>query len=312
MNDDEPVEAVAVAAALEYTPDWLRWITRVSIVFGIIGIAVTAWIVGVGTIFERLRAIGPWFLVLLAAEATATCCDEAGIYWHSLAEALRRHGLDYLSAPLNMTASVGGTLGVGGIDINSPRLGCSADQALAIKIVTPTGEVLECSEKENTWWFNRVLLGYGQFGIITEATLRIRPFTPLTMRYFYYGDLLTAMEDLVMLCDEDAADYTGILTMLDRAVNLLVAFDSEEREKAFFKKWRPRLRGFGELGFASTRACTTRSDPGSSGKRSTFWTESAPCCRSSSRPIICAMERSWTVRWSSLRRSGNSGAEGRW
>ena len=110
---------------------------------------------------------------------------EAGIYWHSLAEALRRHGLDYLSAPLNMTASVGGTLGVGGIDINSPRLGCSADQAVAIKIVTPTGDILECSEKENTWWFNRVLLGYGQFGIITEATLRIRTFTPLTMRYFF-------------------------------------------------------------------------------------------------------------------------------
>jgi FAD/FMN-containing dehydrogenase len=175
---------------------------------------------------------------------------EAGIYWHTLAEALRRQGLDYLSAPLNMTASVGGTLGVGGIDINSPRLGCSADQALAIKVVTPTGEVLECSADENNWWFDRVLLGYGQFGIITEATLRIRPFTPLTMHYFYYNDLLSAMEDLVMLCDEDAADYTGILTMLDRAVNLLVAFDSEEREKAFFKKWRPRLRGFGELGFA--------------------------------------------------------------
>ncbi|MDA8101070.1 MAG: FAD-binding oxidoreductase [Nitrospiraceae bacterium] len=176
---------------------------------------------------------------------------EAGIYWHSLAEALRRHGLDYLSAPLNMTSSVGGTLGVGGIDINSPRLGCSADQALAIKIVTPTGEILECSESENAWWFNRVLLGYGQFGVITEATLRIRHFTPLTMHYFYYGDLRTAMEDLVMLCDEDAADYAGILTMLDRAVNLLVAFDTDERERAFFTTWRKRLRGFGELGFAA-------------------------------------------------------------
>jgi FAD binding domain len=175
---------------------------------------------------------------------------EAGIYWHSLAESLRRRGMDYLSAPLNMTSSVGGTLGVGGIDINSPRLGCSADQALAIKIVTPTGEILECSADENAWWFNRVLLGYGQFGVIVEATLRIRPFTPLTMHYFYYGDLRTAMEDLVMLCDGDAADYTGILTMLDRAVNLLVAFDSGEREQAFFAKWRSRLRGFGEFGFA--------------------------------------------------------------
>ncbi|MFC1820757.1 FAD-binding oxidoreductase [Thermodesulfobacteriota bacterium] len=110
---------------------------------------------------------------------------EAGIYWHSLAETLRRKGLDYLSAPLNLTASVGGTLSVGGIDINSPLLGCSADQAVSLQVVTPTGEILECSELQNSELFERVLLGYGQFGIITEATLKIRPFTPITMHYFY-------------------------------------------------------------------------------------------------------------------------------
>ncbi len=188
--------------------------------------------------------------VLSIDKENLTVRTEAGIYWHSLAESLRRHNLDYLSAPLNLTSSVGGTLNVGGIDINSPRLGCSADQALSLRIVTPTGEMLECSERENAWWFNRVLLGYGQFGVITEATLRIRPYTPLSMHYFYYGDLRTAMEDLVMVSEEDAADYMGILTMLDRAVNLLVAFDSDEREKKFFETWRSRIRGFGETGFA--------------------------------------------------------------
>jgi hypothetical protein len=65
-------------------------------------------------------------LTIDSEKMTVRC--EAGIYWHSLAESLRRHDLDYLSAPLNMTSSVGGTLGVGGIDINSPRLGCSADR----------------------------------------------------------------------------------------------------------------------------------------------------------------------------------------
>ncbi len=179
-----------------------------------------------------------------------TARTEAGIYWHSLAEALRRHGLDYLSAPLNLTASVGGTLGVGGIDINSPRLGCSADQCVACKVVTPTGEIVECSEAENRELFERVLLGYGQFGVITEATMKIRPFTPITMHYFYYDSLPTAMEDLKMLAREDAADYVGILTMMDRAINLLVAFDSDEREKDFFDNWRSRINGHGEFGFA--------------------------------------------------------------
>ncbi len=179
-----------------------------------------------------------------------TVRTEAGIFWHSLAEGLRRHGLDYLSAPLNLTSSVGGTLGVGGVDINSPRLGCSADQAVALQVVTPTGDIMECSESENRDLFERVLLGYGQFGVITEATLKIRRYTPIAMRYYYYGSLRTAIEDLQLIAREDAADYSGILTMLDKAVNLLVAFDSDDRERDFTAHHERRLRGHGEFGFA--------------------------------------------------------------
>ena len=174
---------------------------------------------------------------------------EAGIFWHQLAETLRRYGFDYLSAPLNLTSSVGGTLGVGGIDINSPRLGCSADQCLALKVVTPTGEIVECSETENSNLMDRVLLGYGQFGVITEATMRIRKFTPIIMKYLYYSSLRTAMEDLQFIAREDAADYSGILTIMDKAINLLVAFDSDEREREFELRWRRQLRGHGEANF---------------------------------------------------------------
>ncbi|MGQ0512682.1 MAG: FAD-binding oxidoreductase [Betaproteobacteria bacterium] len=188
--------------------------------------------------------------VLAVDRDRRTVRTEAGIFWASLAEALRRHGMDYLSAPLNLTSSVGGTLGVGGIDVNSPRLGCSADQALALQVVTPMGEIVECSDTENPELFQRVILGYGQFGVITEATLAIRPYTPLKMRYFYYSSLRTAIEDLQRLDREDASDYSGILTMMDKAITLLVAFDSDEREAAFEARWRAGLRGSGEAGFA--------------------------------------------------------------
>ena len=47
----------------------------------------------------------------------------------------------------------------------------------------------------------------------------------------------------------DAADYCGILTMIDKAINLLVAFDSDERERAFFANWAPALRGSNEIVF---------------------------------------------------------------
>ena len=179
-----------------------------------------------------------------------TVRTEAGIFWHSLAEELRRQNLDYLSAPLNLTSSVGGSLGVGGIDVNSPRLGCSADQALALQVVTPTGEIVECSDTCNAELFQRVILGYGQFGVITEATLKIRRYTPVRMHYFYYASLQIAIEDLQLLDRNDATDYSGILTIMDSAVNLLVAFDTDEREASFAAHWRSRLRGHGEFGFA--------------------------------------------------------------
>ncbi len=187
--------------------------------------------------------------VLAIDAAGLTVRTQAGIFWHSLAEELRRENLDYLSAPLNLTSSVGGTLGVGGIDVNSARLGCSADQAVALQVVTPTGEIVECSDTHNAELFERVILGYGQFGVITEATLKVRPYTPLRMHYYYYSSLRTAIEDLQLLDRNDASDYSGILTILDCAVNLLVAFDSVEREAAFRARWESRLRGHGEFGF---------------------------------------------------------------
>ncbi|MES0371557.1 MAG: FAD-binding oxidoreductase [Mariprofundaceae bacterium] len=185
-----------------------------------------------------------------------TVRTQAGIFWHHLAETLRRDDLDYLSAPLNLTSSVGGTLGVGGIDVNSSKHGCSADQAVSLQVVTPTGEIIECSDDENSELFERIILGYGQFGIITEATLRIRHYTPLRMHYFYYSSLSHAVEDLLMIDAAKSCDYSGILTMMDSAITLLVAFDCQdgssdggEREAAFMRNMKPKLRGYGELMF---------------------------------------------------------------
>ncbi|HEX9395773.1 MAG TPA: FAD-binding oxidoreductase [Burkholderiales bacterium] len=175
---------------------------------------------------------------------------EAGIFWAALAEHLRRSGLDYLSAPLNLTSSVGGTLGVGGIDVNSPQLGCSADQALALQVVTPTGEIVECSDAQNAELFQRAILGYGQFGVITEATLRVRRYTPLRMRYYYYTSLRAAIEDLQMLDAGEASDYSGILTMMDKAITLLAAFDTDERERNFEEKFLKKIKGQKETVFA--------------------------------------------------------------
>ena len=184
----------------------------------------------------------------LNAEAK-TVCVQGGILWHRLAEYLRRFNLDYLSAPLNMASSVGGTLGVGGIDVNSSKHGCSADQALALTVVTPTGELVECNDDKNVELFQRVILGYGQFGIIAEATLKVRVYTPMHLEYYYYASLKDALADLRLLDRLEVCDYTGILTMMDKAITLLVGFDSDERKQEFQRNWQHDIKGVSEWRF---------------------------------------------------------------
>ena len=48
-----------------------------------IAFAITIHVVGVSTIATHLQTIGPWFLLLLAIEATATFCDAGGVYMMS-------------------------------------------------------------------------------------------------------------------------------------------------------------------------------------------------------------------------------------
>lgn len=152
-----------------------------------------------------------------------TAWVEAGMTWHQVAEALRPRGLDYTSAPLNMLSTVGGTLGVGGIDVNSPRHGCSADQALELEVVTPTGDIVRVKEGDD--YLERVLLGYGQFGVITKARIKVRSYSPMTVRHYLYTDIGVALADMMRLVDEDAVDACAILTLRDDVIALIVGFE---------------------------------------------------------------------------------------
>lgn len=150
----------------------------------------------------------------------STAWVEAGMTWHQVAEALRPRGLDYTSAPLNMLSTVGGTLGVGGIDVNSPRHGCAADQAIELEAVTPTGDIVRVKEGDD--YLERLLLGYGQFGVITKARIKVRPYRPMSIRHFLYTDIGTAIGDMMRLVEADVVDACAVLTLRDDVIALIV------------------------------------------------------------------------------------------
>ena len=61
-------------------PAWLKWVTRGSLLAGVIALVVTVYIVGPHTLLAHLAEIGPWFAVLFALELVVSLLDAGVIY----------------------------------------------------------------------------------------------------------------------------------------------------------------------------------------------------------------------------------------
>lgn len=80
-----------------------------------------------------------------------------------------RSWTDYLSL------TVGGTLSNAGVSGQAFRYGPQTSNVTELEVVTGKGDILVCSEKENSQLFFGALGGLGQFGIITRARVLLQP-----------------------------------------------------------------------------------------------------------------------------------------
>jgi len=99
---------------------------------------------------------------------------QGGTRWSGVIDALRGAGrLPYVLAD-TPEVTVGGTLSAGGIGSTSLHFGAQVGHIERLEVVTGTGDRLRCSRTRNIDLFNAVRSGQGQFGIITEAWIRLR------------------------------------------------------------------------------------------------------------------------------------------
>ncbi|MET9834752.1 FAD-binding protein [Streptomyces sp. NPDC006385] len=99
----------------------------------------------------------------------------AGMSWYGLEQELNRRGrtAPVLTDYLHM--SVGGTLSVGGMGLNSVRHGLQCDQVERILLSDGTGVPRWCSRTAHPELFRFALGGLGQAGLIERAVLRTVP-----------------------------------------------------------------------------------------------------------------------------------------
>lgn len=128
-----------------------------------------------GVLLENFRpheAAGPHI------EDAGDGCVEipAFLSWHAVERELNTRGraapvlTDYLHL------SVGGTLSVGGLGLNSVEYGLQADQVRRIRLIDGQGTARWCSPKEHPELFRFALGGLGQVGLIDRAILRTVPY----------------------------------------------------------------------------------------------------------------------------------------
>ena len=132
----------------------------------------------------------------------------AGMKWRALVEHLAPQRLSPPVLTNNLDVTVGGTLSMGGLGVSSWRYGTQADNCLELEVVTGTGEMVRCSAGENRELFDAARCGAGQFGVITEAMLKVRRHSPRCRSFYLLYDHLEALlTDLKTVINDSRFDY---------------------------------------------------------------------------------------------------------
>ena len=127
-----------------------------------------------------------------------TVTVQAGAIAIDVAHELQKHGMQFYVNTEIGSLSVGSASCAGTKDASMPgEYGQVGSYITRIKMVLPSGELLEASDLQPDL-IQKVRSCYGTFGIVYEATYRIRPIIPMAVRHetFQLADFLQKLPDL--------------------------------------------------------------------------------------------------------------------
>ncbi|KAE8661673.1 Cytokinin dehydrogenase 1 [Hibiscus syriacus] len=141
-----------------------------------------------------------------------------GELWINILHETLKHGLSPKSWTDYLHLTVGGTLSNAGISGQAFRYGPQISNVHQLEVVTGKGEVVNCSEKQNSDLFYSVLGGLGQFGIITRARILLEP-APKMVKLIrvLYEDFSTFSRDQERLISvKNTFDYIEGFVIINR------------------------------------------------------------------------------------------------
>lgn len=100
--------------------------------------------------------------------------------WRGIEQALNAVGRQSPVLTDYLDTSIGGTLSVGGIGLNSIIDGFQVDNIRRIRLIKPDGEAVWCSATEHQELFRFGMASLGQIGIVEKVEMRTLPYRPFT------------------------------------------------------------------------------------------------------------------------------------
>ncbi|RWD65091.1 MAG: FAD-binding oxidoreductase [Mesorhizobium sp.] len=148
---------------------------------------------------------------------------QGGALWGDVDHETQAYGLATTGGIVSHTGVAGLTLG-GGVGWLMRKHGLTADNLLAVDIVTADGELLRASEQEHPDLFWALRGGGGNFGVVTSFEFRLHPVGPNVLAGPIIWDATDAREVLRFYRDfvRDAPDELGTVVRFGAAPPLPV------------------------------------------------------------------------------------------
>jgi len=162
--------------------------------------------------------LSPMMAILEVDPESLSVRVQPGARWADVATKLEPYGLIPVTTPTSRFSTVGGWITTGGMGLDSYAYGHVSESVLGVRVARPDGSIQELDSKSESI---KDLFGTeGQFGILTEVTLRVRP------KPHHSGACL-----LTFNTPEHALEFVEQLASRDNHPSHVVYFDREYMKK---------------------------------------------------------------------------------
>lgn len=162
--------------------------------------------------------LSPMMAILEVRPDEQTVRVQPGARWADVATALEPYGLVPVTTPTSRFSTVAGWISTGGMGLDSYAYGDVYKSVMSVRVARPDGSVEELDSLHESL---KDLFGTeGQFGILTEVTLRVRP------KPKHSGTFLLNFDS-----PEQAFEFIEQLTKQNHHPSHVVFFDSEHMKK---------------------------------------------------------------------------------